>query len=185
MKIVVISLPKSGTYLMGNILQNMGFENTYKHLSKKGGQEYDPNNIQDGIKNPRKYDSNKSLEQNLNEIKNGQYALSHLGYDDQTAVLLKDFVTIYLERDQKEIEESFKRWCEKSGRPYKPWRKEKLEAIKKWKDQSDFQLTFDDMINKNTKKLDRLQLQLFDKVKYDSAEVLTKSLKMDSMTKVR
>jgi hypothetical protein len=185
MKIIVISIPKSGTYLMGNILENLGFTNTYKHLSKKGGQEYDPNNIQDGIKNPRKYDSKKSLEENLNEIQDGQYALSHLEYDDCTSKLLEEFFTIYLERDEKEVEASFKRWCKISGRSYKPWRKEKLNYIKLWKEHSDYKITFDDMINKNVKKIDFMQLKLFGEVKYDSKEILIKSLDMDSMTKVR
>lgn len=185
MKVVVVSLPKSGTYLMGNVLQCLGFENTYKHLSKKGGQEYDPQNIQEGIKNPRKYDSTKTLKQNVNEIKDSQYALSHLGYDESIVKLLQDFFVIYLERDEKEIQESFKRWCEKSRRPYKPWRKEKLDSIKKWKSHANFVLEFNDMISINEKKLDDLQLCLFGHIKFDSKTTLKKSIQMDSMTKVR
>ena len=184
-KVVVVSLPKSGTYLMGNVLQNLGFRNTYKHLSKSGGQEYDPNNLEDGIKNPRKYDSKKTLKQSLNELQAGDYALSHLGYDNETADLLKDFFVIYLYRDEKEIEQSFKRWCEKSGRPYVPWRKDKLDKISLWKEKADFSLEFNDIINHNVEKIDQLQIQLLGNLQLDSKNIIELSIQMDSMTKVR
>ena len=41
MKTIIISQPKSGTYLCSNVLKNLGINQTYLHVAENKSQQYD------------------------------------------------------------------------------------------------------------------------------------------------
>lgn len=184
MKILVISQPKSGTYLCVNVLQNLGLDFTYMHISQTLYDKYDPDNLEDGKKNPEKYRHTSDLKNSLSLIDDGQFAVSHLDYTLNTERLLSDFKKIVLYRNPEEAAVSWNRWKHESGRNMRTQKKIDNKNILKWSNKNNtFTLLFDDMVNKNNNRLDALQTFLFDDILYDSEEIIQKSLSQNSLTK--
>ena len=186
MKYFIISQPKSGTYLLANLLVEFGIKHSYMHIREERYEKYDPNNLDESARNPSKYSFNSHLENTLTLIEEGSLAVSHLEHSEKKVELLKDFKKILITRDGKEIRESAKRWKKdyKRGKGMPP--KYDYEAIERWKEEEDvFHLDFGDIININKSKLDELQKHLFPRRGnlYNSESCAKNAMAKDSITK--
>lgn len=183
MKTLIISQPKSGTYLLANILENMGLMSTWMHINAGSYDQYDPTRLAEGRKNPEKFRTPASLEESVARINDYEFAMMHLAFSKKTAETLYDFKKIILSRDPKEAAESWNRWNQESGRG-KPQKVSIPASVKNWIGRHNtFDLTFDDMINKNVQKIDDLQTWLYKEIRFDSLEVIERALASDSLTK--
>jgi hypothetical protein len=183
MKLIVISQPKSGTYLCANILQNLGLEFTYLHILLDSYNAYDKDDIENCKRHPEKFRVEAPLYEPLSMIGEGQFAVCHLWRNKVTDLAVKDFKKIILYRDADEIFESYKTWIEETGRDRKPI-KGKPEMVTPWtKCDNTFAMQFNDMVDKNINKLDELQMFLFGEITYNSLTVIEQSLNQPSLTK--
>ena len=184
MKILVISQPKSGTYLCANILQNLGYEFTYMHISARAYDKYDPNNLKQGRRHPAHFRHNATMQESAALIQDNQFAVGHIDYSDKAEDIFKDFKKIVLYRNPREAAESWNRWKEESGRSMAIKKSVPNAKILEWQNKENtMTLNFDDMVNKNTQKIDALQFFLLNELKYNSQDIIEKSLAQDSLTK--
>jgi hypothetical protein len=177
MRFFIISQPKAGTYLLSNILKNMGLGNSKLH--------FDPGLIRKftTLKNFEEIEG--TFEEGLEMIKNGCYAVGHMSYNKSRKESLKDFKKILITRNKKDIWESAERYAEeKNIGVYSIINDKNLKKISEWKKFKDvFHITFEDIVGKNTSKIDELQIFLFKKIKFNSLAIIEKSLNQDSLTK--
>lgn len=187
MRAFIISHPKSGTYLCSNLLVELGFKQSGLHLlNEKRYYEYDLFNdkamhhsvfkryIKNGV----------SLIDNLALIDEESFAVGHIHYNETICPHFQKFKLLYVSRDNDERMKSYKRMDKEFGRGCPSSLKFHLEnkKISPWSNHA-FNLSFEDMINKNTSKIDDLQIYLFDEIKYDSDNIITLALNKPSITK--
>ena len=203
-KVFIISQPKAGTYLMANILLELGYRTgtieTFegiKHLSR-GKIEIYPlpgcEGFEESRKFPERYRLWQGFSRSADTINKGEFAVGHVRPDKgESHFKLRHFRKIFLERSPHDIEQSLFRWDSYSGRS--PSNKKDVlrhaNMMLQWKN-SDyhgtgglFQLTFEDMKNYDVEKIDQLQKFLGIVDLYDSKSVLQKALSKDSITKVK
>jgi hypothetical protein len=182
MKAIVISKPKSGTFLLGNIIDLMGMD--YRGIFVKEGErhQYDPKNTS------KKFPigTTMGLTESLSMVRDNEVVLSHLLPNHTTKVLLKDFKKIIIDRDEKERERSFAKWSSFLWGKEDPYPTERFASIDFWLEEpNSFGLNFNDIINKNVVVIDALQIFILGEVKYNSKLLCQKALEMDSLTKMR
>ena len=183
MKYFIISQPKAGTYLCANLLKtfNIGFEG--HHFDRV---DYKINDLKTG-----KTISQTTQHINLSKevIKDNYLGVGHLLYKTDSVIALKKFKKILLIRPSKEVKESWERFSNKTGRSKTNalvHNESNRQSIADWSHQKDvFVLQFKDMIEKNIKKIDDLQIHLFNKIIYNSTISINQALKMDSITKIK
>ena len=107
MKTFIISVPKSGTYLMREILEQAGLGRSQLHISESGTYDYSKISYEDGRRKPNLCKTRMPLYESLAQIPDRSYAVGHLAYSPQTAELLKDYNVLWIGRDIKEIYLSF------------------------------------------------------------------------------
>ena len=100
-KVFVVSIPKSGTYLWSNILDQLGYTFCGKHIWTLGYQQI-PEDRNDFFECAEKYYIESDLADSLSQIQDGEYSVGHLPCDPQTIELLKDFKLIFSYRDLRE-----------------------------------------------------------------------------------
>jgi hypothetical protein len=180
-KAIILSQPKSGTYLCANLLQEFGLSFSGLHISENHYQKYPENYIVSGSSD--KFTHRTPIAQSIQLISNNEFAASHLAYSENTENLLTNFKKIVVTRPQSEIEESARRFANDMNRKL-ILKTKKINEIAKWTQQPDvFHITFDDLINKNIKKIDLLQHYLFGKVNISSSAAINSALESQSMTK--
>lgn len=186
MKVLVISQPKSGTYLCANLLQELGLFFTELHISESHYQKYNLKNLEDCKKNPKKYTTKISIDKSINLIADNQFAVSHLYYSSTTSDIIYNFKKVILTRDYDEVVDSWNRFATETNRPKDSYRikEENQKNIFNWlQEPNTIHLTFSDMYNKNINAIDTLQEFLFDKVITNSSNALLHSLSKPSLTK--
>lgn len=184
MKYFIISKPKSGTYLCSNILKILGLIQTFMHISEKYYHQYDPNNIEDGRLNPKKYQLSVPIEKSILKVPENSFAVGHLQPKKENLQLLVDFKKIFLHRNLEDRKMSAGRWTLET--PRKPINFSFSEEIKMdaWRSvDNTFSLSFEDMIDKNQEKIDELQYFVLGKVKINSNDLITEALQTESLTK--
>lgn len=110
-RVIVVSIPKSGTYMVGALLRALNFVETEIHIHA-GGSTYadfrfvplsDQKNVVPFIRHLR-------LKETLCFILPGQYALSHLNYNDQHDQLTRNDKRIFVYRDIRDNLVSYLKW---------------------------------------------------------------------------
>lgn len=187
MRYLIISQPKAGTYLCSAILKNLGIHQTYMHLSEDAYNQYYPNKLQEGKYNPDRFRIEIELAESIKLVPPNSFAVTHAQCTEENIELFRDFRKVMLVKDYNAIIRSFSNWLRES-------RREKdltiefrmgIIALRKWCEQEDvFVLDFKHMINKNTQKINELQLHLFGEVKQNSLQLLEQSLSEDTLTKL-
>jgi len=161
----------------------MGLMFTYMHINAGAYDRYNPQDLEDGRKHPERYRTKASIEEALEQINDNEFAVTHHIYSQKLEQQLYNFKKIILHRNPKDAADSWNRWNKESGRN-RPRKVTIPDSIKKWSDKRwTFTLSFEDMINKNTKVIDDLQQFLFAEIKYNSLDILELSLSQDSLTK--
>ena len=100
----------------------------------------------------------------------------------------RHYPKIYISRPVNEIKLSAERFMLETepqfGEKFSRITDEILDQYHLWlQEPNTFHLTFDDLINKNTLKLDQLQVFLFQRVQYNSADAIQSALANPSPTK--
>jgi len=184
--LIIISQPKSGTYLCSEIIKNLGYVQSYIHLSPDDYTQYDPDRLLDGRHNPDEFKIKQPLDVSSKLIKEGHFAVGHLPRSVHTESCFENFHRIVLTRNEVERQESWRNFYNGEIRPLQSFRggKHKGLQVADWLHSNNiFHLDFSDMINKNTTAIDNLQIHILGEVRFDSAEVLNKSLQAETLTK--
>jgi hypothetical protein len=178
MKYFIISQPKAGTYLLSNILENMGIIPSKLH--------FDPNLV-------RRFTTLEDYERlniPLNRaviklLKENEFAVGHLTCGEKEEEALQNVKKILITRNTKGIKESALRYFKETGidvGEIVSYRN--LMNIKKWRRVKEvFHITFEDIIKKDTRKINKLQMFLFNEIRFNSLEIINKSLEQESLTK--
>jgi hypothetical protein len=181
MRTLIISQPKSGTYLCANLLQEFGIKFGGHHLNEYNYQRYDLGNLHKGLIDPIEYTFTEHISKSIGRINNNYFAVTHLNYTDELFALFRPFKKIIITRPQNEIRESYERFKGIRGG------KGPFEAVLQqhyWLDYPNtFHLTFNDMIEKNIKVIDELQDFLFNNRLHNSRKCIRNALRNDSLTK--
>lgn len=189
MKYLIISQPKSGTYLCSEIYRLLGINQTYLHLSEKAYTQYVPEQMNQGRRQPEKFTIKEPIKESIKLVGHGDFAVTHSPYTEENRVLFRDFNKVLLVRNMDEIRQSFARWAAATGRPdrFKSGKQfqKKFREIAKWSTQEDvFVMEFDDMRSQNIQVLDQLQMHLFGIVRHDSKSIITQALAANTLTKI-
>lgn len=115
-KILINSIPKSGTYRVAALLQHAGIQSSGLHITEDKVWDYGVADIDTGRANPESILlEDVSPAQALHKITENQSLVGHFGFSIQNARLLRDFTTIFLIRDIREVVVSWCRWQVFSG----------------------------------------------------------------------
>ena len=185
-RILVVSQPKSGTYLCGNILEELGFHHTYIHISESKHERYDPNDMEANRNKPQKFTQKSQPQKSINLIGPGAFGMTHIQRNKQIDNTIKDFKIIFLERPFEDAKKSWDRFVNNSKRPAKnpKMNKKYFDSLTNWKKlPNTYTLTFDQMIGNDITAIDELQVWLWGSVKYNSKTVLENAKNKDSLTK--
>lgn len=181
MKALIISQPKSGTYLASELLVNLGMYQTYLHfLSHVTYTQYNKDNVLDGRYNPRNYAKHDNIETAISKVPQNGFAVTHIQYTDLWARRFGKFKKIILTRPAQERKQSGIDWNKEAGRTIPPLAVDHLVWLK---EPNTFHLEFKDMLDINVEKLDALQKFLFGAVVHESALAMQKSLDAETLTK--
>ncbi len=111
---VVCSIPKSGTYLVAEVLKRIGLANRGLHLSTGFVSNYGANpDIRNARENPEKYACGIRAPEVCASLNPGEFVVGHIGPE---TVGDFDGVVLFVHRDIRDTLVSFMRWCERSGR---------------------------------------------------------------------
>lgn len=185
-KILVVSQPKAGTYLCGNILEELGFQHSYIHISEGKYEKYDPNNMVANRKNPGKFTHKSNVVKAIELIKPGWFGMTHVQRNQNIDKAVKDYKIIFLERDFASAKESWGRFVKQSNRPANnpKMNKKYFERLQSWKKLPNcYTLTFDQMISSDPTPISMLQKWLWGECRYNSRQVMANAKSKDSLTK--
>ncbi len=115
-KIFINSIPKSGTYRVSALLQQAGIQSTGLHITDDKAWDYSNIDVETGRRNPdAALQAGLSPAEALASIQDNRALVGHFGFSIQHCALLKDFTTIFLVRDIREVIVSWCRWQVFSG----------------------------------------------------------------------
>lgn len=188
MKYFVISQPKAGTHLCGNLLREFGLDFNGRQLSNIAMYDYSGKNMEKGRKDPTSVKKKMKFKQGINLIKENEVAIGHIEHSAEKEKLLKDFKKVLMLRDLESTLESWNRWASASGRKSDPGKhatQEFRNSIQRWESVPNvFTMNFYDIKDINVEKIDELQIYLFDEVKFDSVDCAKRAIEKPSTTKV-
>lgn len=118
-KTFITSIPKSGTYLVREILEQAGLGRSHLHISESGIFDYSKISFEEGRRNPRKCKTYMTLEKSLALIPENSFGVGHLACTNQAIDLLKGFNVIFVGRDIKEVYLSFMIYQLETGRAHR------------------------------------------------------------------
>jgi hypothetical protein len=179
MKAVVISQPKAGTYLAANLIQYLGMDFSHIHIDPGMYRIFKNNDL----KNFERFGGGVSKA--VSNLKDNQFAVGHIPFVKQNKQALKDFKKILVIRDIQEIIESAKRYKEEKDQDVETIiNASNLKNIAQWSKEEDvFVMNFADMISENSRKINEMQMYLFDHIKTDSLWAIRQAKIADSLTK--
>lgn len=177
MKYFIISTPKSGTYLLANIFKNMKISTSNMHIWQNDYGLYNP-------KSNSFSHTTMDISESINLVKDNEFAVGHIQHNDKNVINLENFKKVLIVRDHLELWESAERFILETDRDVTPeLNKENLLMIESWQNENIFVINFKDIINLNVEKINDLQIYLFNEIKFNSKEIIIKSLNNSSITK--
>lgn len=133
MKVMLCSVPKSGTYLLSNFLIELNFNNSHFHFGDEEYSDYSTSTLKTARENPEIFKNICSFDKAVIKIKENEFAVGHFSLDKNQ--YLSDFKTIFLYRNLKYCTVSFGFWTKNSNR----WKhNEKSEQWRNTNDNQDF-----------------------------------------------
>lgn len=182
MRTLIISQPKSGSYLCANLLQEFGLKFDGYHFSEDYYQKYDLSNTRHALTNKEDYTFQQHISQSIGHVQNNYFAITHLNYTDENYALFRPFKKIIITRSKDEILQSWERF-----RSIRNGKGEiDITSLNQyhWIDYPNtFHLTFNNMINKDVPIIDNLQQFLFGNILHNSRTCIRTALSASSLTK--
>jgi len=165
--VFVNSIPKSGTYLLAAILEELGLEFTHWHVFETFYDDYTDAPLNVARAHPERFRIRQPVSRTISRLRPCQFAVGHLCYNERTRRALRDCYVIFLKRDLRECLVSHMRWQSATGRDRSAWTRiddpqqrmlaylskwgrsfvKRACAIGKWHGRSDYILSFDDLID--------------------------------------
>jgi len=179
MRAVVISQPKAGTYLAANLIEYLGMDFSHIHIDPGMYRIFKNNDL----KNFERFRGDVSKA--VSNLKDNQFAVGHIPFVKQNKEALKDFKKILVIRDSKEIMESAKRYKNEKNQDVQTIiNSSNLKNIARWSEEKDvFVIKFAEMIEENSRKINEMQMYLFNQIKTDSLWAIRQAKVGDSLTK--
>jgi len=115
-RVLVCSIPKSGTYLLGRIFEELGLEDTCLHISRSESSLYQNGNLQAYRSSPERFRVDQPFRECVSQICPRQFAVSHLPCDSETKKLATELRVVFLHRDLRDCLISLMRFIADSGR---------------------------------------------------------------------
>jgi hypothetical protein len=109
-RIAVITIPKSGTYLLGAMLSKLGYNNCGIHAANWGFADLRFGSKKEILNTMHSRNFTIKFEDYIDLICPGEYVLSHLPANEQTEILLHDFKKIIAIREIRACIVSFMRY---------------------------------------------------------------------------
>ena len=177
---MIISEPKSGTYLCSALLKNLGLYQTYWHLFLVWYTAYEGDKILEGRNHPSKFNRDGKIEDMVAKIPDNGFAVTHLKRSDRLVKAFEGMKKVVVTRPFHEKEESNDLWRKETNRVHSSFE----ISHEAWlEDPETFHIEFSDMINVNVEKIDGLQVYLFGSIIKDSSEVMNLALSEETITK--
>ena len=114
--IMVCSIPKSGTYMVGELLRLMACKPTMMHIWQTGFSDYRFATQRERREQHERFSVSLPVEQTLKLILPGQFALSHLECTELMRDQLRPFKCIFVYRDLRDASVSYMRFYAATGR---------------------------------------------------------------------
>jgi len=99
-RVIILSLPKSGTYLVSEILRRLGFHQTFFHLRPDSLDAYDRELFVKGKRNTSPdFFVECPIEQSVKLVRSGEFAAGHLACTDRTKAAFAPFKVVHARRE--------------------------------------------------------------------------------------
>jgi len=116
-RVVIITQPKSGTYLTSEIVRRLGFHQTYMHLRADSFDAYDGERLEEGRRAAkREFEVKCPIEESVKIVRSGQFAAGHLACDERTVTAFAPFRIVHLRRELRASLVSCFKFCVETGR---------------------------------------------------------------------
>lgn len=109
-RVFVVSMPKSGTYLVSSILKQFGLVDIEVHISTSSFVDYRGQSIDEKLYKAREHVFNLPVEISTPLIRPGQFGVGHLPFDYRHKLLLNNFVRIFTIRELRDSLVSYMRF---------------------------------------------------------------------------
>ncbi len=132
-RLFINSVPKSGTYLLSEILKRAGLHQTYWHVAEEGYDDYNRLSFAEGRRTPEMGRTLQPIAQTLANVGDGAFAVGHLRCKPATIAALTPFQVVFLSRDLRECLVSFVRFMMATGRAavrQRPWADEPTAQLR-------------------------------------------------------
>ena len=113
---IVISIPKSGTYLLGAYLQSLGMIHCFAHVHEGGFSDYRGRSIKEMVENYTDFEIPLPVEHTLKLVKPGDFVVGHLRDIDRCRPLLSEFRKVLAVREIRAALVSHMRFMNNEGR---------------------------------------------------------------------
>jgi hypothetical protein len=115
-RVIVVSIPKSGTYLVAEVLKALGFGWTGMHLAESAYTDYRGSNLDDARRDPGRFLRSDPLNKSLERIGAGEFAVGHLPFKPDVVEAIGPFKRLYATRDLRTALISYMRFMQSTGR---------------------------------------------------------------------
>lgn len=109
-KVVVNTIPKSGTYLFAKLFESLGVVNAGVHLSSAFVQDFRFESLETIIENSARFKQDLPLQRSINLLRPGQFAVGHIDFNPETASILKKAKHFFIVRNLRTVMVSFLRF---------------------------------------------------------------------------
>lgn len=113
-KIIICSVPKSGTYFLGQILTRLGLRDSKIHVNLHSYTDYNGVDLDTARHKASELRVHEPLSSSLQRISPSEFVVGHLPVT--TAPMLREFGVIFTYRNVRDILVSFCRWVAQTGR---------------------------------------------------------------------
>jgi hypothetical protein len=123
-RVVVVSIPKSGTYLVAELLKTLGYRWTGMHLAESAYTDYTDSSLDEARQDPGRFARNEPLSLSLARIQAGEFAVGHLPFKDDVIQMTAPFKRLYVTRSLRLALISYMRFLQATGRlgaKHLPW----------------------------------------------------------------
>jgi hypothetical protein len=115
-RVLVVSIPKSGTYLAAELLKALGYRWTGMHLAETAYTDYSGSQLEEARQDPGRFARNEPLGTSLGRIHAGEFAVGHLPFKPGIVDATQPFKRIYVTRDLRLALISYMRFMHSTGR---------------------------------------------------------------------
>jgi Sulfotransferase domain len=123
-RVIVVSIPKSGTYLVAEILKALDYRWTGMHLAETAYTDYSGSALEEARQDPGRFARSEPLSVSLGRIHDGEFAVGHLPFKDDVVELTRPFKRLFVTRDLRLALVSYMRFLHSTGRlgaRHLPW----------------------------------------------------------------